>query len=277
MAVSNKRRFGLIIIRILLILSGFVMIFPFVWMGLTAFKPVEEVNAYPPTFLPDEVSLDNFREVFSRVPILRYFFNSIAVTIIPICGSVFVGSLAGFIFAKERFWGHKVLFAIIVASLILPEQARIVPLYLMTLKIGWINTYHGVFYPTAMGGFSIFFMTQTIRNIPNELLDSARIDGAGLYRIYWYIVLPLVRPALATVMVFSFIFSWRMLLWPLIVLNDPEMYTIELGMATFKQEWYVEYGESMTFALIAILPIIILFWLMQRHIVSGMIRSGLKG
>ncbi len=231
-----------------LLAGAVIMIFPFLWMVMSSFKLPQDVITYPIEFFPKKPTLAEYTMLFERAPILRYMFNSSVCTAYQVIGSLFFSSLAGFAFAKMRFPGRNIVFIFVLITMFTPIQVRLVPLYLLLVDLNLINTYHGIVLPMMLGPISIFLMRQGMLGIPNELMDAARIDGCSLFGIYWKIALPLCKPMLGTLAVFSFIWSWSSFLWPLIVVTTQEMRTIELGIAMFRNMFYVEYGLMMAAA-----------------------------
>jgi len=265
------------IMHVVLILGSILMVMPFVWMFVTSIKPSAEVLSWPPSFIPKSPTLENYRTVFRTVPFLRYFLNTFFISTISTLSILFTSSFSGFIFAKYRFTGRNVLFLSIMATAMIPLQGYMISLYILINKFGWINTYKGVLAPIVVMSFGVFFMRQTILSIPNELLDAARIDGSSEWRIYIRIILPLSRSALAALAIFSYMNAWAFFIWPLIIINSRNLYTIELGLTMFQKRFTVDYGLISAGSIIAILPILIIFLILQKNIVKGMAITGLKG
>lgn len=259
-----------------LLAGALVMIFPFLWMVMSSFKLPQDVITYPIEFFPKKPTLAEYTALFERAPILRYLANSAICTAYQVIGSLFFSSLAGFAFAKIRFPGRNIVFIFVLITMFTPIQIRLVPLYLLLVDLNLIDTYHGIVLPMMLGPISIFLMRQGMLGIPNELMDAARIDGCSLFGIYWKIALPLCRPMIGTLAVFSFIWSWGSFLWPLIVVTTQEMRTIELGAAMFRNMFYVEYGLMMAVATLAVIPTLVFFLLFQRLMIKTVARTGLK-
>jgi len=259
-----------------LLAGTLIMVFPFLWMVMSSFKLPQDVLTYPIEFFPKRPTLMEYRMLFERAPILRYLTNSAICTAYQVIGSILFSSLAGFAFAKMRFPGRNIVFIFVLVTMFTPIQIRLVPLYLLLVDLNLINTYHGIVLPMMLGPISIFLMRQGMLGIPNELMDAARIDGCSIFGMYWKIALPLCKPMLGTLAVFSFIWSWSSFLWPLIVVTTQEMRTIELGVAMFRNMFYVEYGLMMAAATLAVIPTLIFFLIFQRLMIKTVARTGLK-
>lgn len=226
----------IIIMHIVLILGGIAMILPFVWMFVTSIKPSTEVLSWPPSFIPKSPTWENYRTVLREAPFGRYFLNTLLVSTISALSILFTSSLSGFIFAKYKFPGRSVLFLVLLATAMIPLECYMISLYLLINRFGWINTYQGVVAPILVMAFGVFFMRQNILSVPNELLDAARIDGCSEWRIYTTIILPLSRSALGALAIFAYMQAWSFFIWPLIVINERDLYTMELGLTMFQKE-----------------------------------------
>ena len=260
----------------ILILVGILMVLPFVWMFVTSIKPSIEVLSWPPSFIPKSPTLENYKEVFDTAPFLRYLWNTFLISTISALSILFTSSLSGFIFAKYRFAGRSFLFLVLLATAMIPLECYMISLYILINKLGWVNTYQGVVAPILVMSFGIFFMRQNILSIPNELLDAARIDGCSEWNIYIAIILPLSRSALGALAIFSYMMSWAFFIWPLIVINDRNLYTMELGLTMFQKRFTVDYGLISAGSVIAVLPILIIFIILQKNIIEGITLTGIK-
>ncbi len=255
-----------------------IMLTPFAWMVSTSFKPVAEVFKWPPDWIPDAPTLQNYPQVMREVPFLTFFKNSFIVASVVVVACLFTSSLAGYAFAKFNFKGRDTIFIIILATMMIPFPVLIIPLYMLMDKFHLIDTYGALIIPSLVSAYGIFLMRQFIRTIPDELIDAGRIDGCSEFGIYWRIVLPACRPALATLGVLLFIWNWDSFLWPVIVINKMSMRTIPLGLATFMWEYGgPRWNLIMTGTVIATIPVLIVFILGQKQIISGMVLSGMKG
>ena len=262
--------------HVVLIFFGILMVLPFFWMFVTSIKPSTEVLSWPPSIIPKSPTLENYIEVFQAAPFLKYLWNTFLISTISALSILFTSSLSGFIFAKYRFAGRNVLFLFLLATAMIPLECYMISLYILINKLGWVNTYQGVAAPILVMSFGIFFMRQNILSIPNELLDAARIDGCSEWNIYLNIVLPLSRSALGALAIFSYMMAWAFFIWPLIVINDPNLYTMELGLTLFQKRFTVDYGLISAGSVIAVLPILIIFIILQKNIIKGIIITGIK-
>ena len=252
--------------------------FPFVWMAVTALKTVPEIQRVPLQITPDRwTNLDNFREVFQRQPFARFLLNSALVASISALSSVIVSSLAGYGFAKFRFPGHGLFFFAIIGILMVPFQSVVVPLYLWVNRLNLLDTYLGILAPDLVSVFGVFLMRQSIEVVPTDYVDAARIDGAGEFGIFWRIILPSVKPALATLVIVKFMWTWNELFWPLVVINSPTMKVVTLGLLSFTNMYFIEYNLVTAAAVVSILPILVVFLVCQKWVVRGVVMSGLKG
>ena len=257
-----------------------VALTPFAWMISTAFKPASEVIAFPPKLIPKNPTVVNIIKVFQTAPFYRFFLNSIVVSVAGTLSALCLGSMAGYAFAKLRFPGRNILFLVVLATMMVPWQIIIIPMYVLIVKFRWVNSYQALIVPKLVGGFAIFLMRQFIKELPDELIDAARIDGCSYFRIYWNIVIPNIKPALAALAIFKFMSMWNDYLWPLIVVKTPLMRTVPLGVALFFTEEARSpsfYNLIMSASFMALLPTVILFLCLQRHFTRGVVLSGLKG
>lgn len=265
-----------IVLTIAGVLIAAMMLLPIVWMAFTAFKPEADVVTYPPTLWPREFTFENFVDVWDRIPFARLYLNTIvfagAVTVI----SLFFDSMAAYALARIPFRGRGVLFVLILVLLMIPFQVTLIPLYDMLNGLGLTNTLPGMIIPRMTNAFGIFFLRQFFLSLPRDLEEAARVDGASEWRIYWGIILPLARPALLTLALFHFQYNWNDLLWPLIMSSDVASATLPAGLALFMGQHVVEYGLLMAGSLLALLPVVLFFLLIQRSFVAGIATSGLK-
>ncbi len=264
-------------LHLILIIGAGLMLLPFFWMFATSFKPPTEVVAWPPNFIPENPTLGNYGKVFELMPFARYFFNSLVITLTCMGTICLTSSLAGYIFAIFKFPGINIIFIIILATAIVPFETYMIPLYLLMKEFKAIDTYQGLMAPNLIMSFGIFFMRQNyIAFLPEELLDAARIDGAGEWKIYWRIVLPLSSSALAALAIYAFISVWGAFIWPLLITNSSDMKTVELALAGFQTAYTVEYGPLMAGSVICLLPILIIFILLRRQIIESVAITGMK-
>lgn len=250
---------------------------PFFWVLMTALKTNPEINAWPPQVFPREPTLEHFYQILGKENFLRYIFNSLIIALSSMAAILFTSSLAGFIFAKYKFPFRGLLFSIILATAIIPLEVYVIPLYLMVFGIKMMNSYFALVFPFVIMTFGVFFMRQVIMAIPDELLEAARVDGANEFWIYVRVVLALSKSGLMALGVFAFSEAWANFIWPLVVVTTKDMYTTELGLATYQRQFYIEYGPISAGAVISILPMLIVFSLLRRHIMKGIATTGLRG
>jgi multiple sugar transport system permease protein len=265
-----------IIAQIILWVGVVIMIFPFVWMVLSAFKQPAEIIAYPPIWIPRNPSLDLLRRIWTEIDFARYFANSLiqatSVTLIVLLTSAFVG----YVLAKFEFWGRNALFLMVLATMMIPWPVLLIPQYLIASRFHLINTMWALIIPSIYSSFGIFLMRQFMHSIPDELLDAARIDGASEPGIFVRIVIPLTGPALAALGIFEFMWNWDSFIWPLVVISTQKLYTLPLGLATFTNQYWTDYAAVNAGAFISVIPVLIVFLLLQRYFIQGIALTGMK-
>jgi multiple sugar transport system permease protein len=264
-------------IYVLLVIGLLLLVGPFIWMILGSFKTTGELRQVPPTWLPESPTLDNYRDLFSRQGFLRFFFNSSVVAFFVTAGNVVFCSMLGYALAKLSFPGKRILFGVVLATLMVPGIVTFMPLFVLVANLGLVNTHAGLILPFMAGAFGVFLMRQFIGGIPDELLDAARVDGAGEHYIFWRIVMPLCGPALATLTILTFLASWNSFLWPLVVASSQDMYTLPVAVA-FLATGQTETNVALLMAgsVVVILPVIAVFILLQRHFTQGIAMTGFK-
>ena len=264
-------------IHLLLVAAVCLTIFPLAWMAMASVMPAGEASAYPMSWVPSALSLEHYRALFSRLEVVRYIMNSAliagAVTLI----SLVVNSMAGYAFAKLSFPGRERVFRGLVTTLVVPGQVTMLPLFMLLKYLGLINSYWGVIVPGMASVFGIFLFRQYALSIPDSLLDAARIDGAGEWRIYRSIVLPLCKPILLTLAVFTFMGTWNDFMWPLVVLTDSRLHTLPVALANLSGEHVQDTELMMAGALLTVLPVIVLYALLQRYYIEGIMVGSIKG
>jgi multiple sugar transport system permease protein len=266
------------LLRIILGLGSILMIGPFYWTLVTSFKSREEILLFPPSWWPQEPTIQNWLFEDMNVGNFPDFFrNSLFITITITALVLLTSALAGYIFAKHEFIGRDALFLAVLSMLVIPFNISIIPLYDLIVDISWNNTYWALIIPSAFSPFGIFLMRQFMHTIPNELIDAARIDGASEFGIFFRIILPLSTAALAALGIFTFITQWDDFLWPLVVIDDPELYTLPLGLSQFRGRTGTNVGELAAASMLAVLPVLIFYFLAQRRFIEGISLTGLKG
>lgn len=269
---------GVGLIYFLLAVGSIIMVMPLVWMLSTASKPLEETLVPEFYLIPQKFSLfQNIHEAFTVVPMGLYFRNSIFVSVLVTVGRVILCAMAGYSFAKFTYPGRNQLFALVLSTMMIPFYVVVIPLYIVVYSLGWLNTLTALIIPGFVTAFGIFLMRQFMLGVPTELIDAARIDGASEPHIFWGIVLPLTKPALATLSILTFITIWDDYVWPLLVITDSELLTIPLGLSLFRDEYVTSYNLLMAAALIGLIPTYALFLFFQRQFVEGVTLSGIKG
>jgi len=265
-----------IFIHILLLLGLAITLAPFIWMISTSFKSSESVFTFPPQWIPQHPTIEQYQALFREVNFLQFFKNSAIVAFGITLFSLFLNSLGGFAFAKYKFPGREKIFALLLATMMVPGQITMIPVFLMLKSIGLINSYWGLIIPAGASAFGIFLMRQFITTIPNDLIESARIDGCSEFRIYWTIILPLCKPVIAALGIFTFMGSWNAFLWPLIVMIKENMYTLPVALANLSGQYATKFGLLMAGAVVVVTPVIIVFILAQRYVIKGVAVTGLK-
>ena len=263
-----------------LVLGGIAiaMLLPLLWLISTAFKsPSENLFQFPPQLLPENPTFNNFTRVWDANPFGRYLFNSTLIAVITVALNLLICSLAAYPLARLRFKGRELIFSLIVSTILIPFQIVMIPLYIITVRLGLTNSYIGAIFPGIASAFGIFLMRQAFQGVPKELEEAARIDGCTELGIWWHIMLPSVRPALVTLAIFVFIGSWSDFLWPLLILDRPEYYTLPLGVARLAGSFSLDWRLISAGSVISILPVILFFVLAQRYIVPSEAGSGVKG
>lgn len=253
-----------------------VMAFPLLWMLSTSLKAPDEIFTTQLRLIPDRLMWSNYAFGWAESGFGKYFFNTTLIAVGAVACSVVFNSMAGFALAKYRFAGREAIFLFILSALMVPIQVKIVPLYLLTAQLNWVDTFAGAILPTISQAFGVFLMRQYCLTIPDELIEASRIDGCSEFRIFWQIVFPLCKPAMAVNIIFQFMWRWNDLLWPLIVLRSEKMYTIQQGLAFFRDNPSVAGGPIMAMSLVSILPIVVIFFALQKYFVQGIAMTGLK-
>lgn len=250
---------------------------PLLWMLSVSFMPAGGASRFPPPLLPSAPTLDNYRALFERIGMGGYFLNSVIVSVATTLLSLIINAMAGYAFAKLRFAGRERIFKTLLAALVIPSQVAMLPLFLMLKQIGIINSYAGVVVPGLASVFGIFLVRQYARSIPDELMEAARIDGAGEWRIFRQIVLPMLMPVLVTLAIFTFMGTWNDFMWPLIVLTDQSNYTLPVALASLSREHIQDVEMMMAGAVLTVLPVLALFLALQRYYIQGLLLGSVKG
>jgi multiple sugar transport system permease protein len=263
----------------LLVVLALLFISPLIFMLVTSFKTRGDATSVPPTWIPDPFTTQAYESILTSrgTPVLRWFGNSMLAAAAHAAIVVSTSALAAYALARMRFRGQRLIFAVIIATLFVPPVILIIPNYLIVGELGWLNTLLAVIVPTAASAFGVFFMRQFFLGVPVELEEAARLDGANQWQTFWKVVLPLSRPALATLGLLAFLTNWNDFLWPIYVLFSPEIQTLPAGLSTLQSANAVRYDLLMAGAVVASVPVLILFVFLQRFLIEGVARSGLKG
>lgn len=274
-APPRKRNMGQVIRWMLLFAGGLLMVMPLAYMISTSMKWPWEV--YEIGLIPEEPTLENYAYVLEDGRFFGWFVNSLIIAAITTVSALFFDSLVGYTLCKFRFRGRYIIFIAILSTLMIPTEMLVIPWYMMSQSLGWLDTYWGIMFPGLMTAFGVFLMKQFFETVPDDFLEAARIDGLNEFQIWWQVALPMVKPALAALAIFIFLGNWTAFLWPLIVTTSPDLYTLPVGLASFGDEADVAWELIMTGAAISTLPTLIFFLIFQRFIIRGVVMAGLKG
>lgn len=273
MALKPSVRFT---VYLLLAVLSLMWIFPVIWIILSAFKTNTDLYAFPPKFWPEPVTFEHFAQAFEKGNFGIYFLNSAIVTVSSTLLLLFINSMAGFALAKYRFKGDTILLVGFISTLMIPLEVIMIPIFKVISFLGLYNNLLSIIIPPAATPTGVFLLRQYLLSVPDELLEAARMDGASEWRIYSRIIVPLCKPILAVLAIFSFMWRWDDFLWPLIGISDPSQYTIQLALSNFIGEFNVDWGSLLAMSVVTMIPVFIVFLIFQRYFVSGMVTSGMK-
>ncbi|UZJ78090.1 carbohydrate ABC transporter permease [Fictibacillus sp. KU28468] len=276
---SFKRKSKKLLVVVLLLLGSIVILSPVWWMISTSLKTPAEIMQYPPSLLPESFQWGNYIKAWQTAPFTRWALNTLFITICVVIGNVFVNSFVAYGFAKIRFKGRNILFTLVLATMLIPGFVMMIPQYMLFSKLHWINTYLPLIVPAFFGNaFFIFLLRQFFKTIPDEMIDAAKIDGAHHLQIWWKLAMPLMKPAVITVAILSFNGAWNDFLGPLLYINDEKLYTLQIGLQTFKGTVQTQWHYLMSASVLVLLPVILLFFFFQRYFIEGSnITEGSKG
>lgn len=268
-----------IIIGVILLAGSVILLMPLWWMISTSLKSMDEIMQYPPTFYPHEVHWENYAQAWRTAPFTRYTLNTLLICVFSVAGSVLSNSFVGYGFAKIHFRGRETLMNVVLATMIIPGFVTLIPQYVLFSKLGWVNTYLPLIIPPFFGSaFYIFMFRQFYMTVPNELVEAAKIDGANHFYIWFWLMLPMVKPVLATVAIFSFNGAWNDLIGPLLYLNDEIKYTLQIGLQNFRGQVQTQWHYLMAASTLVLLPVLAIFFAFQRYFIEGMnLTAGTKG
>jgi multiple sugar transport system permease protein len=275
-AEVGRRRLDAWLVNGALLVLAVLSLAPLVWMLSVSFMAEGAASRFPPPLLPAAPTLDNYRALFARTGMARHFANSLLVAGAITAGSLAINTLAGYAFAKLRFTGRERVFRMLLAALVVPAQVAMLPLFLLLKELGLVDTLSGVVLPSLASVFGIFLVRQYARGIPDALLEAARLDGAGELRVFATVVLPMLRPVLVTLAIFTFMAAWNDFMWPLIVLSDESRYTLPVALASLSREHVMDVEMMMAGAVVTVLPVLLLFLLLQRWYIQGLLMGSVK-
>lgn len=275
--MQNQRKVQHLIIHILLIIGVAATIVPFIWMVFTSFKTTGEAMAIPPTIFPKEFRMDAYKKIIHSLPFGKVYLNTFISTIVTVAGQVLICTMAAYAFARLEFPGKNIIFMIILSVLMVPGQIFLVPQYMVIMKMGLLDTLPALFLPNLFSAFGTFMMRQFFMTIPKELEEAAILDGCNRFQIFGKIMVPLVKSGLSALIIFTAKFAWNDFMWPLIVNTSPEKMTLGPSLSTLQGQYTTDYPAQMAGAVMAVIPIIILFFVFQKQFVEGVAQSGIKG
>lgn len=274
-SVQSMKRKSLLV-HFILILGSIVMIIPFIWMILTSLKTYAESVQVPPVIMPSDFQWSNYKEVFVLLPFFEFMFNTFIVTVLRTAGQLFLCSLAAYAFARIHFPGRNVFFIITLSVLMVPGQVFLLPQYMIMVKLGWLNTLQAIIVPGLFSAFGTFLLRQFFMGLPKELEEAARLDGCNHFQIFWKIMLPLAKPGLIALGIFTTLWSWNELMWPMIVNSSPEAMTLSVGLSSLQGQYATNYPILMAGSFLAVLPMLVIFFILQKQFIEGIAISGGK-
>lgn len=264
------------LIHFILIMGSIIMLFPFVWMILTSLKTYAESIQVPPVMIPEDFQWKNYQEVFTLLPFFKFMMNTFIITVLRTAGQLFLCSLAAYAFARIVFPGRNLLFVLALSVLMVPGQVFLLPQYMIMVKLGWLNTLQAVVVPGLFSAFGTFLLRQFFMGLPKELEEAARLDGCNHFQIYWRIMLPLAKPGLIALGIFTILWSWNELMWPMIVNSSPDAMTLAVGLSSLQGQYGTNYPILMAGSFLAVLPMLILFIILQKQFIEGIAITGGK-
>ena len=266
-----------VVVYVLLAALVIVMLGPYLYIFSSSFKETYTLISIPPQLIPEQFVWDNYTYILNELPFSLWFFNTILVALLVTVGTVLIDALAAYAFAKKQFWGRDFLFGLMLATIMIPGALLLIPAFLITNWLGLLNSYGGLIIPGLANVLGVFLLRQFMQTIPEELEHAARIDGCSDFGVFWRIILPLSAPALATLSIVVFTSQWNNLVWPLVVLNDKDLYTLPLGLALLRSEFQVNYGITSASAFLSVVPLLIVFLFLQRYFLEGLTVGAVKG
>ncbi|MEQ2130511.1 carbohydrate ABC transporter permease [Caldanaerobacter subterraneus KAk] len=274
--MNVRKNIPKIMIYTLLILVASFFLIPVLWVVLSSVKPPVELYKWPPSLFPKTITIVNFETAFRKGNFGLYFYNSAVVTIVSTLITLVINTMAGYALAKYRFYGRDFILIAFLATLMIPLEIIMIPIFVVIKSLGMINTLWGIIIPPAATPTGVFLIRQYLLGVPDELIEAARIDGASEWRLFWTIIVPLAKPVISVLAIFSFMWRWNDFLWPLIVISDPKKYTIQLAISNFMGEYNVDWPSLLAMSVIAMIPVLIVFLNFQKQLVKGIVTTGLK-
>lgn len=276
MQLNTKNKVGTVLLYCLMTLAAAVFLLPIVWVVISSFKPASELFAWPPTMFPVSPTLENYTIAFSKGEFGRFFVNSFFVTVVATVLTLLINVMSGYAFAKYEFKGRGFLFGMVLATMLIPLEVIMIPIFKVIVAFNLYNNLWGVIIPAIATPTGVFLIRQYYVSIPDAYMEAARIDGAGETKIFTAIMLPMATPVLAVLSIFSFMWRWNDFLWPKLVINSKELYTIQLALATFAGEYSVDWNSLLSMSVISMIPVLIIFLVFQKHIIGGLSAGGVK-
>ena len=278
-AGRGRRRLSAAVLHVALIVAGVAMVFPFIWMLITSFKTLPQLLQDPLSFWPAPWTLDNYVEAWNAAPFAQAYFNSIYIAVLAVVGTLLTASMAGYAFARIKFRGSRVIFIVFLATQMIPKQVTLIPFYLLMAQFGWVDSHLSLIVPAMLvNPFAVFLMRQFVMSLPKELEEAAIVDGAGRWRIFWSVILPNLKPGLGALSIIVALDVWNSFLFPLVLLNTPDLFTVPLLLSSFRGQFgAINYGLVMAASAVATIPMLIAFIIGQRRILNSMAASGLGG
>ncbi|MEH7379254.1 carbohydrate ABC transporter permease [Bacillus sp. JJ1533] len=265
-----------ILLYITLIILVCIFIFPVLWVILSSLKDSTELYSWPPKIIPDKPTFENFITAFEKGNFGRYFYNSTIVTVTATLLTLLINTMAGYALAKYRFKGDTFLLIGFISTLMIPLEVIMTPIFTVISKLGLYNSLWGIIIPPAATPTGVFLIRQYLLSVPDDLLEAARIDGAGEWKIFWKIIVPIAKPVISVLAIFSFMWRWDDFIWPLIVISDPAKYTVQLALSNFIGEYNVDWGSLLAMSVVTMIPVLIVFLIFQKQFIQGMATSGMK-
>ncbi|NGP46429.1 carbohydrate ABC transporter permease [Bacillaceae bacterium SIJ1] len=272
--MANKTK-NFVLYTILVIVGAF-MLFPVLWVVSSSFKPSTELFSWPPTMIPNSLTFDHYISAFENANFGQYLFNTVVVTVVATIITLFINTMAGYALAKYRFKGSTLILVLFLSTLMIPLEALMIPMFIVLKNLGLYNTLWGIIIPPAATPTGVFLVRQYAMSLPDEMIEAAKIDGAGEWKIFVRLIIPLIKPILATLTIFSIMWRWQDYIWPLIAISDTRLYTLELALANFIGEYSVDWGPLLAMAVLTMVPLITVFLVFQRFFIQGIMMSGMK-